>query len=46
MIGSIAIYYFKNIAFLLIILYLWLLVIKENEKFKMKMKVWNFIRKV
>ena len=34
--SSIAIYYFKNIAILLIVVYLWILVIKENENFKVK----------
>jgi len=36
MIGSITIYYFKNIAILLIIMYLWMLVIKENRRFLIK----------
>lgn len=38
MIGSIAIYYLKNIAILIIIGYLWYLVIKENKKNSIKRK--------
>ena len=34
MISSIGIYYFKNIAILLIVAYLWILVIRENKKYK------------
>lgn len=46
MLGSIAIYYFKNIAILIIIGYLWLLVIKENKKFLIKRTAWKLVRKV
>ena len=38
MIGSIAIYYLKNISILIIIGYLWYLVIKENKKISIKRK--------
>lgn len=38
MLGSIAIYYFKNIAILIIICYLWYLVIKENKRILIKRK--------
>ena len=41
--GSIAIYYFKNIAILLILVYLWALVIKENKKYALKEKVEKII---
>ncbi|MCI9063844.1 MAG: hypothetical protein HFJ17_04510 [Clostridia bacterium] len=43
MIASIALYYFKNIAILLIVLYLWLLILKENKKFKIRSEALNFI---
>ena len=33
-IGSIAIFYFENISIFLIIIYLWLLVIQENKRYK------------
>lgn len=38
MIGSIAIYYLKNISIIIIIGYLWYLVIKENKKILLKRK--------
>ena len=41
--GSIAIYYFKNIAILLMLVYLWALVIKENKKYALKEKVEKII---
>lgn len=41
--GSIAIYYFKNIAILLMLIYLWGLVIKENKKYALKEKVKKII---
>lgn len=41
--GSIAIYYFKNIAILLMLAYLWALVIKENKKYALKEKVEKII---
>lgn len=46
-ISSIAIYYFKNISILFIIIYLWILVINENRKYKIRSKIysrriWNF----
>ena len=46
MIGSVAIYYFKNIAILVIIGYLWGLVVKENKKFLIKRKAWELAKKV
>lgn len=42
--SSIAILLYKNIAILLIIVYLWILVINENRKFNSKMKIWNKIQ--
>lgn len=39
MICSIALYYLKNIAVLLIILYLWIMVLKENKEYKMYNKI-------
>lgn len=42
--GSIAIYYFKNIAILLMLVYLWVLVIKENKKYLLKEKVEKIIK--
>ena len=40
-ISSIAILYFKNIAILIILGYLWCLVINENRKFASKQKLYN-----
>lgn len=39
--SSFAILIYKNIAILLIVLYLWILVINENKKFNIKMKIWK-----
>ena len=41
MIASIAIYYYKNIAILFIIVYLWILVINENRKLNFKKKIYK-----
>ena len=43
-VSSIAIYYFKNISILLIIIYLWILVINENKKYSIKNKIYNCIK--
>ena len=43
MIGSIAIFYFKNIAIFFIIVFLWCLVIRENRKYKIIMNAYNII---
>ena len=40
-ISSIAILYFKNIAILLILVYLWVLVYKENRFYKLKKQVYR-----
>lgn len=39
--GSIAVLYFKNIAIVLFLIYLWELVILENKRFKLKKKVYE-----
>ncbi len=43
-VGSISIYYFKNIAIFLMLVYLWVLVIKENKKYNLKEKVRKIIK--
>ena len=40
-ISSVSIYYFKNIAIFLIIMYLWLIVLLEDKKFKRKMEIYR-----
>ena len=42
--GSIAIYYFKNIAILLMLIYLWALVIRENKRYFLREKVEKIIK--
>lgn len=44
-ISSIAIYYFKNIAILIIIVFLWTLVIRENKIHKQMMEAYELIDK-
>lgn len=44
-ISSITILYFKNISILFILIYLWIITIKENRKYKMKIKVNNIMQK-
>ena len=39
--ASFAILEYKNIAILIIIAYLWALVINENKKYNMKLKIWQ-----
>lgn len=41
--GSIAVYYFKNIAIVLMLVYLWALIIKENKKYELREKVEQII---
>lgn len=41
MVASISIYYYKNIAILFIIIYLWILVINENRKLKFRKKIFK-----
>lgn len=43
MISSVAIYYYKNIAILLIIIYLWMLTIIENKKYELKKRIYKII---
>ncbi len=43
MISSVAIYYYKNIAILLIIMYLWMLIIIENKKYNTKKRIYKII---
>ena len=45
-ISSIAVLYFKNVAILLILGYLWLLVIKENKRYKNKKVLYENIQKM
>lgn len=42
--GSIAIYYFKNIAILIMLVYLWVLVIRENKRYNLKERVERIIK--
>ena len=44
-ISSVAIIYFENLAILFILVYLWIIVIKENKKYNIKMKMYNTIQK-
>ncbi len=44
--SSIAIYYYKNIAILFIIIYLWLIVIKENIKYTKQIKIYNILKSI
>lgn len=44
--GSIAIYYFKNIAILLMLVYLWALVIRENKRYSLKERVEKIIKEI
>ena len=42
--GSIAVYYYENIAIFIIILFLWSLRIKENKRFKMIINAYRIIK--
>lgn len=42
-ISSILILYFKNVSILLVIIYLWIIVIRENKRYNIKKKVNNII---
>lgn len=44
-ISSIGILHLKNFALLFILLYLWIIVIKENKKYNIKIKVYNTLEK-
>ncbi len=43
-IASIAVFYLKNISIFLIIIFLWLIVIKENKKYKMIINAYNVVQ--
>lgn len=43
MVASIGIYYYKNIAIVLIIAYLWILTITENKKYNIKKRIYKII---
>ncbi len=43
--SSIIILYLKNIAILFIIIYLWVIVINENKKYNMKMRMYKILEK-
>lgn len=43
-VASVAIYYYKNIAIFLIIVYIWCLVIKENKEYKMKQRIYQLLK--
>ena len=44
MIASITVYYFKNIAIFLICIFLWIVTIQENRKFKNETKIFEMIK--
>ena len=44
-ISSISIYYFKNIAIFLICIFLWIIIIQENKKFKFNMRMYEILDK-
>ena len=41
--GSIAIFYFENIAIFLMVIFLWIIVIRENVKYKMIINAYNML---
>ena len=44
-ISSIAILYFKNLAILFVLVYLWIMVIKENKRYNIKKKMYSIVQK-
>jgi len=44
-ISSVAILYLKNFAVVFVIVYLWIIVLKENKRYNMKQKVYKAVRK-
>lgn len=44
-IASIMILYLKNIAILFVIIYLWVIIIKENKKYNMKIRTYEILQK-
>ena len=45
-VASIAIYYYKNIAILLIIIYIWAIVLNENRYYKVKCKIYKSLTQI
>ena len=45
LISSIGILYLKNLAILFVLVYLWIVVINENKKYNIKVKVYNSLQK-
>lgn len=43
-VASITVYYFKNIAIFLICIFLWIITIQENRKFKNETKIYEMIK--
>jgi hypothetical protein len=43
--SSIIVLYFKNLAIVFIIMYLWIMVIKQNKRFYMKKKAYKLLEK-
>lgn len=41
--SSIAVYYFKNIAIFLVCLFLWIITLQENKKFKNNMRIYELL---
>lgn len=44
MIASVGIYYYKNIAILLIVVYLWILIINENKRYYIKKRIYKIMQ--
>lgn len=44
-VSSIAILYFKNLAILFILIYLWVINLNENKKYKIKLRMYNIMGK-
>lgn len=44
-ISSVLILYFKNLAILFVLMYLWIIIINENKKYNMKLKVYKILQK-
>lgn len=45
LVSSIAIYYFKNVAILFVVIFLWILVIRENRRFELNMNLYDKIER-
>ena len=44
-ISSIAIYYYKNIAILIMLVYIWIIVLKSDRKYKKELKIYELMKK-